>query len=209
LIVDDQDGHRLGHESIFSLLRETEQGATTRVRRARSPEWTARPEGFRLAGATGSGAEGEKTAVETHYERLGVASTAEVAEIKAAYRELARRNHPDLANGSRSADMAAVNEAWRVLSDPERRRAYDATLAAEQRDRERARPPARPRTRWVTNVDDDAPEPDDDVEEDWRLDLPITDGRAVQALGILLAATGALAVAVVLALFAYAILWAG
>ena len=146
--------------------------------------------------------------METHYQRLGVAPTAEVADIKVAYRELARRNHPDLATGSGSHDMAAVNEAWRVLSDPERRRAYDATLAADQRAGERPRPSARP-ARWATSVEDDPPEPDEDFEEDWRLDLPITDGRAVQTLGILVAVTGALALAAVIALFTYAILWAG
>jgi curved DNA-binding protein CbpA len=146
--------------------------------------------------------------VETHYQRLGVAPTADVADIKAAYRELARRNHPDLATGSAGHDMAAVNEAWRVLSDPERRSAYDATLAAEQLARERPRAPARP-GRWVTNVEDESPEPEEEFEEDWRLDLPITDGRAVQTLGILVAVTGALALAIVIGLFTYAILWAG
>ena len=58
-------------------------------------------------------------------------------------------------------------------------------------------------------MEDDPPEPDEDFEEDWRLDLPITDGRAVQTLGILVAVTGALALAAVIALFTYAILWAG
>ena len=145
--------------------------------------------------------------METHYQRLGVAPTADVADIKAAYRELARRNHPDLANGSGGYDMAAVNEAWRVLGDPERRRAYDATLAADLRARARPRPPARP-ARRAPSVEEEPSEPDD-VEEDWRLDLPITDGRAVQTLGILVAVTGALALAGVIALFTYAILWAG
>ncbi len=146
--------------------------------------------------------------METHYQRLGVPPTAEVADIKAAYRELARRNHPDLASGSGGHDMAAVNEAWRVLGDPERRRAYDATLAADRRGRERARPTARPAP-WAVRVEDEPTEADDDFEEDWRLDLPITDGRAVQTLGILVAVTGALALAAVIALFTYAILWAG
>ncbi len=148
--------------------------------------------------------------METHYQRLGVSPTAAAADIKAAYRELARLNHPDLANGSGSADMAAVNEAWRVLGDPERRAAYDATLEADRRARERPRP-ARPTPRFVRTVDEPAePEPDEEFEdEDWRLDLPITDGRTVQTLGILLAVTGALALAAVVALFTYAILWAG
>jgi hypothetical protein len=65
------------------------------------------------------------------YERLGVARDADVPTLRAAYRRLARQLHPDVA-GPRSTDgldMVQVNEAWRVLSDPGRRRAYDATLA--------------------------------------------------------------------------------
>ena len=59
-------------------------------------------------------------------------------------------------------------------------------------------------------MEDEPPEPDDEFEEeDWRLDLPITDGRAVRTLGILVAVTGAMALAAVIALFTYAILWAG
>jgi curved DNA-binding protein CbpA len=145
----------------------------------------------------------------THYQRLGVAPTAEAADIKAAYRALARRNHPDLMNGSGSSDMAAVNEAWRVLGDPERRRAYDATLEAAKRPAEPVRPPPSRPARFGYS-DEEPPEPEvDDEEEDWRLDLPITDGRAVRTLGILVAVTGALALAGVVALFTYAILWAG
>ena len=145
----------------------------------------------------------------THYQRLGVSPTAEAADIKAAYRELARRNHPDLVNGSGGADMASVNEAWRVLGDPERRRAYDAALEAARRPAEPVRPPPARPARFA-HLQEEPPEPEvDEEEDDWRLDLPITDGRAVRTLGILVAVTGALAVAAVVALFTYAILWAG
>jgi len=64
----------------------------------------------------------------THYERLGVSPTAPVDEIRAAYRAVARRHHPDAAGSAAGAEMAAVNEAWRVLSDPGRRALYDASL---------------------------------------------------------------------------------
>jgi DnaJ domain len=64
----------------------------------------------------------------THYQRLGVAPTATDAEIRAAYRTRARASHPDHAGST--GDMAAVNEAWRVLGDPARRAAYDRALAA-------------------------------------------------------------------------------
>lgn len=66
----------------------------------------------------------------THYERLGVAPTALRPEVRAAYRQAARHAHPDR-NGDASATvMAAVNEAWRVLGDSDRRRRYDAELAS-------------------------------------------------------------------------------
>lgn len=67
-----------------------------------------------------------------HYRRLGVAPDATAEQIRAAYREAARRHHPDAraARGSAGSDdeMAAVNEAWRVLSDPVARARYDADL---------------------------------------------------------------------------------
>jgi hypothetical protein len=66
-------------------------------------------------------------AVATYYELLGVEPTADEAALRAAYRRLARRHHPD-APGGDSAHMAVVNDAWRVLSDPVARRAYDASL---------------------------------------------------------------------------------
>jgi DnaJ-like protein len=62
------------------------------------------------------------------YERLGVDPAASQAEIRAAYRRLARRVHPDRGGSGSEAAMAAVNEAWRVLGDPARRANYDASL---------------------------------------------------------------------------------
>ena len=61
------------------------------------------------------------------YERLGVASTATAAEIRTAYRRLARAAHPDHAGSAR--EMAVLNEAWHVLGDPARRAAYDRAAA--------------------------------------------------------------------------------
>jgi molecular chaperone DnaJ len=67
-----------------------------------------------------------------HYEILGVDRRADLAEIRTAYRRLARHLHPDTrgsaASGPESEAMSRINEAWRVLSDPARRRAYDETL---------------------------------------------------------------------------------
>lgn len=62
------------------------------------------------------------------YEVLGVAGDASADEIHFAYRDLARRLHPD-AGGADVSEMARVNDAWRILSDPARRVAYDAAVA--------------------------------------------------------------------------------
>lgn len=71
-------------------------------------------------------------AIRSHYEVLGVPSTASARDIKNAYREKARRVHPDRVSASDEAwasrQMAELNAAWSVLSDPARRRAYDASL---------------------------------------------------------------------------------
>jgi molecular chaperone DnaJ len=72
--------------------------------------------------------------VPTHYDTLGVRRDASADEIRSAYRAIARRVHPDAQPGNASVgsakgpDMAALNEAWRVLSDPGRRALYDAAL---------------------------------------------------------------------------------
>jgi molecular chaperone DnaJ len=60
-----------------------------------------------------------------HYDTLGVGSDATSAEIRAAYRALARRHHPDRGPVDAGA-MAAINEAYRVLGEPARRAVYDA-----------------------------------------------------------------------------------
>lgn len=62
------------------------------------------------------------------YEILGVARTASADEIKKAYRKLARELHPDLTGGdAQKADwFKAVNDAYDLLKDAEKRRRYDA-----------------------------------------------------------------------------------
>lgn len=64
----------------------------------------------------------------TYYEVLGVSRTASADTIQAAYRRLARRHHPDVAPDADPARMAAINGAWAVLGDADRRRAYDVAL---------------------------------------------------------------------------------
>jgi hypothetical protein len=68
----------------------------------------------------------------THYERLGVKPSASLEDIRRAYRNLARAHHPDATGAASGVDMAAANEAWRVLSDPARRAVYDASLRASR-----------------------------------------------------------------------------
>lgn len=62
-----------------------------------------------------------------YYEVLGVARTATEDEIKKAYRKLARKHHPDVNPGDKTAEekFKEINEAYAVLSDPEKRKRYD------------------------------------------------------------------------------------
>ena len=62
-----------------------------------------------------------------YYETLGVAKTASEDEIKSAFRKLARKHHPDVAKDKKAAEekFKQINEAYEVLSDPEKRRKYD------------------------------------------------------------------------------------
>lgn len=62
-----------------------------------------------------------------YYKVLGIAKSASVKEIKAAYRKLARKYHPDLNPNDKAAEQKfkEVNEANEVLSDPEKRKKYD------------------------------------------------------------------------------------
>jgi molecular chaperone DnaJ len=67
----------------------------------------------------------------TLYSLLGVSSSASTAEIERAYRRLARRFHPGINPGDRAAEQmyVQIQEAYRVLGDADRRRAYDQGAA--------------------------------------------------------------------------------
>ncbi|MGC8814652.1 MAG: molecular chaperone DnaJ [bacterium] len=62
-----------------------------------------------------------------YYEILGVSRNATIEEIKAAYRVLAKKYHPDIAENKEEAEkkFREINEAYQVLSDPEKRKIYD------------------------------------------------------------------------------------
>lgn len=62
-----------------------------------------------------------------YYEVLGVAKTASDDEIKKAYRQLAKKYHPDMNPGDKEAEakFKEASEAYAILSDPEKKRQYD------------------------------------------------------------------------------------
>jgi curved DNA-binding protein len=62
-----------------------------------------------------------------YYETLGVPKTASGDDIRSAFRKLARKYHPDVAKDKKAAEekFKQINEAYEVLSDPEKRKKYD------------------------------------------------------------------------------------
>jgi curved DNA-binding protein CbpA len=106
----------------------------------------------------------------SYYDLLGVDPDASADEIQRAYRLLALRHHPDVAPDSDQAMMAAINGAWAVLSDPARRRVYDAGLGRPDAATE-ARPAPAPEDRGWRPLDDE----DDDLDPEDLSDEPYAD----------------------------------
>ena len=81
-----------------------------------------------------------------YYETLGVSKTATADEIRSAYRKLARKYHPDVAKDKKEGEekIKEINEAYEVLSDPEKRTKYDRLGAAWQSGEFAAAPGAAP-----------------------------------------------------------------
>ena len=63
----------------------------------------------------------------SHYNVLSVSTNASVEEIKKAFRKLVIDTHPDK-NKGRQNEFIAIKRAWEILSNPERRKIYDAKL---------------------------------------------------------------------------------
>lgn len=77
-----------------------------------------------------------------YYETLGVKPDATEAEIKSAYRKLARKFHPDVSKEANAEErFKAVNEANEVLGDKQKRAHYDRLRASGYRPGEEFRPP--------------------------------------------------------------------
>ena len=142
-----------------------------------------------------------------HYRKLGVARTASHAEIRSAYRRMAQRLHPDTHGGVVSAEMVAINEAWRVLSDAGRRGAYDAELRT---DSEAATATVTPPqwAPWSTDDDDDDDDDDDFVDDDSFLG-PMAETVAVRRWMVLITFTMIAAAVLLTALFVYAFMRSG
>jgi len=70
--------------------------------------------------------------LDNYYARLGIAKSAVIDEIQHAYRLAARKYHPDTNQNAGAKELfLLVQEAYTVLSDPDQRRIYDATLPAD------------------------------------------------------------------------------
>jgi curved DNA-binding protein CbpA len=114
------------------------------------------------------------------YKVLQVDPEAEDEVIQAAYRRLARKYHPDLAETAEAAArMAGINAAWELLGDPDARRAYDRTHAAARKGSATDRAPrsSTPRASTHASRPTPPPPPPEVVSRDW------TSGRSTQGGG--------------------------
>jgi hypothetical protein len=134
-VVDDDDKknavskfHPCG--AVFATAPQTAvySRSDPRLRRARSGEeeqggGVFSPGGRRLRALQRQMAEQKRD----YYEVLGVSRSASDDEIKKAYRRLAKENHPDLHPGDKAAEtrFKEINEAYEVLSNPDKKARYD------------------------------------------------------------------------------------
>ncbi len=100
-----------------------------------------------------------------YYQILQVDPRADQTTIKQAFRRLARQFHPDIAGAAATAHFQQLNEAYRVLLDPEQRCAYDQVWSEHQQQLVKS---ARSRLhdhRIVVQVSSRPPQPDPSAQE--------------------------------------------
>lgn len=79
--------------------------------------------------------------VHTHYDNLKVSRNAPLEVVRAAYRALAQRHHPDVNASPDSARvMKLLNEAWEILGDPKRRAEHDTWIAEQEAKQDNGSP---------------------------------------------------------------------
>jgi hypothetical protein len=85
-----------------------------------------------------------------HYATLGLPPDASAEELGRAFRELAKRHHPDRPGGD-AERFKAISEAWEVLGDGRQRREYDRTRVSREQVEQPERPGPRPQppVRWT------------------------------------------------------------
>ena len=107
-----------------------------------------------------------------HYAALGLDRNCTLAQIRAAYRVLAKQQHPDLNQSSDTATARTrtLNAAYEILSDPDRRAAYDREFAAPKIS------PAKNRAvKIARNLSQDVPLPLEDFLRGARREVRIND----------------------------------
>lgn len=77
------------------------------------------------------------------YDLLGVSPRATASEIRSAYLSAAKQHHPDAGGDPSGVMFKAVNQAYKILSDSDGRRAYDASIGETQRTVRKPRRKAR------------------------------------------------------------------
>lgn len=94
--------------------------------------------------------------IHTHYDNLKVARNAPQEVIRAAYKTLSQKYHPDRNPGNRDAVriIQIINNAYEVLSDPVKRREHDEWIARAEADAEKNRQwPHRPQPPFAYTAD--------------------------------------------------------
>ncbi|MBC7701802.1 J domain-containing protein [Aquabacterium sp.] len=113
-----------------------------------------------------------------HYDCLKVTSDAPTEVIRAAYRALAGKRHPDRQGGTMGRDdemheqMVAINAAYEVLINPELRAEYDALLATKAMTKAKAKPAASNQARAMEMAEGDNGFSETRVDIDWMTPKP-------------------------------------